>query len=49
MSPGAANFVAGGMASNMYWFSALRESSPLHPPCNLPKPQAEHREQLQDY
>lgn len=23
MTPGAANFFAGGMASNMYWFAAL--------------------------
>lgn len=33
MSPGAANFFAGGLASNLYWFSALRES---RPPRRLP-------------
>lgn len=26
MSTGAANFLAGGLASNIYWFTALRES-----------------------
>lgn len=28
MSPAAANFFAGGMASNMYWLCALREYPP---------------------
>lgn len=27
MSPGMGNFMAGGLASNMYWLTALRESS----------------------
>lgn len=25
LSPGLSSFLAGGMASNMYWFAALRE------------------------
>jgi solute carrier family 25 carnitine/acylcarnitine transporter 20/29 len=25
MSPGMGNFMAGGLASNMYWLTALRE------------------------
>jgi len=28
MSPGMGNFMAGGLASNMYWLTALRESTP---------------------
>jgi len=27
MSPGMGNFMAGGLASNMYWLTALRESN----------------------
>jgi solute carrier family 25 carnitine/acylcarnitine transporter 20/29 len=27
MSPGMGNFMAGGLASNMYWLTALRESA----------------------
>lgn len=27
MSTGTANFIAGGLASNVYWWTALRESS----------------------
>jgi hypothetical protein len=29
MSPGMGNFMAGGLASNMYWLTALREYSTI--------------------